>query len=85
MDLETNFIGFIVALEAKISDFWSNIETFYHLTTSTVQDTQYYESVEKHDFYGSIDCLKAWERLERSLRMRQLAWVAHSLMSFSGF
>ena len=35
MDLETSFMGFILALEAKISDFWSNIETFYDLTTSS--------------------------------------------------
>ena len=40
MDLETSFMGFIVALEAKISDFWSNIEIFYHMTTSTGQPHQ---------------------------------------------
>ena len=37
MDLETSFMGFILAVEAKISDFWGNIETFYHLTTSNKQ------------------------------------------------
>ena len=35
MDLETSFMGFFIAFEAKINDFWSNIETFYHLTTSS--------------------------------------------------
>ena len=34
MDLETSFMGFIMAFDAKINDFWSNIETLYHLTTS---------------------------------------------------
>ena len=37
MDLETSCMGFIIAFEAKINDFWSNIETFYHLTTSNVK------------------------------------------------
>ena len=38
IDLETSFMGFFIAFEAKINDFWSNIETFYHLTTSSVCD-----------------------------------------------
>ena len=34
MDLETSFMGFIVAFKVKINDFGSNIGTLYHLTTS---------------------------------------------------
>ena len=40
MDLETSFMGFFIAFEAKIIDFWSNIETFYHLTTSNMHPYQ---------------------------------------------
>ena len=41
MDLETSFMGFITAFEAKINDFLSNIETLYHLTTSNVHHPCY--------------------------------------------
>ena len=37
MDLETIFMGFIVAFKVKINDFGSNIGTLYHLTTSSTQ------------------------------------------------
>ena len=59
MDLETSFMGFFIAFEAKIYDFWSNIGTFYHLTTSSdhtwlwavpSQAREYVESLHQNQF-----------------------------------